>query len=96
MYTFLASMMGTILLGLLIGSSLPPGYSPSPSTSILFSQIIESNPKPPTEEGSTRPLQPVEKNPGPYIEQNPTPPIEQNPTPPIEQNPNPPIEKQSM
>lgn len=86
MCTLMASAAGAILAGLLIGSSLPAGPSPAslPSSLILFSQIIESNPKPPTEEGPTKPLEPLEKNPGPYIEQNPTPPIEQNPTPPIE------------
>lgn len=98
MCTLRVSTVGTILTVLLIWLSIPaaPSSTPQPSPLTLFSQIIESNPKPPTEQGETKPLEPVEKNPGPYIEQNPTPPIEQNPTPPIEQNPTQPIEKQSM
>jgi len=75
MYTLMASTMGTILAGLLIGSSLPAGPSPThpPSPSVLFSQIIESNPKPPTEDKQMRPS---EEMPKPRIEQNPTPPTE--------------------
>ncbi len=94
MHAFMTSAVGTILASLVIGPSLPAGQSPThpSSPSILFSQMIESNPKPPFLQG---PTQPMEQNPKPYIEQNPTPPIAKDPTPPIEQNPNPPTEKQS-
>ncbi len=94
MHAFMTSAVGTILASLVIGPSLPAGQSPThpSSPSILFSQMIESNPKPPFLQG---PTQPMEQNPKPYIEQNPRPPIAKDPTPPIEQNPNPPTEKQS-
>ena len=83
MKKLMAATMGSILASLLVGSSLPSGVSPMqrPSPSIHFSQIIESNPRPPT---AQHPTPPIEQNPGPRIEENPTPPIEQNPTPPME------------
>jgi hypothetical protein len=91
------SPVGPMLAGLLIWSSFPAGPSPThpPSPLILFSQIIVSNPKPPTQQGPTRPLVPWQRNPGPHIEQNPRPPIVQNPQPPIVQNPQPPMLQQS-
>ena len=103
MYTLMASTMGTILAGLLIGSSLPAGPSPThpPSPSVLFSQIIESNPKPPSEQKPMRPLEempppPIEKDPKPPTEDKQMRPLEEMPKPRIEQNPTPPTEKQSM
>jgi hypothetical protein len=93
MRTLVASTTGTILAGLLIGSSLLSGALPThpPSPSILVSQVIESNPTPPIVQN---PTPPIEQNPRPRIEQNPTPPIEKDPKPPVEQNPRPPVEKQ--
>ncbi len=78
------STVGAMLAGLLIWSSFPasPPPTPQPSPLILFSQIIVSNPHPPTQEGPTKPLEPLQKNPGPYIQQNPTPRIVENPKPP--------------
>jgi hypothetical protein len=92
MGTLRASTVGTILAGLLIWSSFPAGLSPTsqPSPLILLSQIIVSNPQPPTLQGPTRPLEPWQKNPGSYIQQNPTPRIVENPKPPIVENPKPP------
>jgi hypothetical protein len=97
MCTLRASTVGTILAGLLIWSSFPVGPSPTPQASplILFSQIIVSNPQPPTQGGPTKPLEPLQKNPGPHIQQNPTPRIVENPQPPIVQNPQPPMLQQS-
>ncbi len=86
------STAATILAGLLIRPSFPAGPSatPQPSPLILISQIIVSNPQPPTLQGPTRPLEPWQKNPGPHIGQNPTPRIVENPKPPIVENPKPP------
>ncbi len=97
MCTLRASTVGTILAGLLIWSSFPAGPlpTPQPSPHILLSQIIVTNPQPPTLQGPTRPLEPWQKNPGPYIQQNPAPRIVENPKPPIVQNPTPPILQQS-
>jgi hypothetical protein len=80
-----ASTVGPILLGLLISSSVParPSLPPQPSRFILLSQIIVSNPKPPTQQGPTGPLEPSQKNPGPCIDQDPQPRIAENPQPPL-------------
>ncbi len=103
MDTLLASTMGPILAGLLIGSPLPAGLSPThpPSPSVLFSQVIESNPKPPSEQKPMRPLEempspPTEKDAKPPTEDKEMRPLEEMPKPRIEENPSPPNEKQSM
>ena len=87
---------GNALSGLLIGSFLLAGPAPQPSPAILLSQIIESNPTPPT--GQL--MRPLEEMPKPRIEENPTPPtgqlmrpLEEMPKPPMEQNPTPPMEQ---
>jgi hypothetical protein len=62
--------IGSALSGLLIGSFLFAGPAPQPSPAILLSQVIESNPTPPSEQ---KPMRPLEEMPKPPIEQNPTP-----------------------
>jgi hypothetical protein len=73
MRTLMGLPIGSVLAALLIGSIPPIDTAPTTlaSPSILLSQIIESSPKPPTEQKPMRPL-----------EQMPTPPTEQKPTPP--------------
>ena len=75
MRRFMGPTIGAVLAGLLVGSLLPSGPSPSrpPIPYVLTAQIIEINPKPP-----------IEQNPTPPTEQSPKPPIERNPKPPSE------------
>ncbi len=97
MRTLMGPTLGSVLIVVLMGSFLPagPALTPLASPFILLSQIIESSPKPPTEQKPMRPLEqmptsPIEQNPTPPTEQKPMRPLEQMPTPPTEQKPTPP------
>jgi len=101
MRTLQGSSMSTVLTVLLVGPFFASAPPPTGAPSVLLSQIIETNPKPPIDQNPSPPIDrdakpPIDKDATPPIDRDATPPTEQNPTPPIDQNPSPPMEKRSM
>jgi len=84
----------SIVLAIFLASLFPhfhlsSVYLPSPSN--LYSQVIVSNPSPPSEQ---KPMRPLETMPSVPTEQKPMQPLEEMPSPPVEQTSTPPTENQ--